>query len=98
MKIAATLAGFKTLGTTFLLAKGDEAAVAGAVDASYGWGVLEVLVTTAGALGKTAKADALAYVEQGYRRSTLGAGRRICSALGDLLALLSMDIHRGSLH
>ena len=36
--IDATLAGFETLGTTLLLAKGDDVAVAGAVDASGGWG------------------------------------------------------------
>jgi len=60
------------LGTTLLLAKGDEAAVAGAVDASCCWDVLvENLVATAGVLGKTVKADALAYVEQGYHRFKL---------------------------
>ena len=76
-EIAATLAGFETLGTTLLLAKGDDAAVAGAVDASCGWGVLENLVATAGTLGKTVKADALAYVEKGYHRFKLYAPRML---------------------
>ncbi len=52
-EIAATLAGFETLGTTLLIAKGDEVAVASAVDVSCGWDVLENLVATAGTLGKT---------------------------------------------
>ncbi|QBY00521.1 Tn3 family transposase [Rhodophyticola sp. CCM32] len=78
-EIAATLAGFETLGTTLLMAKGDEVAVAGAVDASCGWGVLENLVATAGALGKTVKADALAYVEKGYHRFKLYAPRMLAA-------------------
>ncbi|EEE35515.1 transposase [Rhodobacteraceae bacterium KLH11] len=59
------------------MAKGDEVAVAGAVDASCGWSELENLVATAGALGKTVKADALAYVEQGYHRFKLYAPRML---------------------
>ena len=78
-EIAVTLAGFETLGTTLLLAKGDEIAVASAVDASSGWDVLERLVATAGALGKTVKADALAYVEQGYHRFKLYAPRMLAA-------------------
>ena len=78
-EIAATLAGFETLGTTLLIAKGDEAAVAGAVDASCGWDVLENLVATAGALGKTVKADALAYVVKGYHRFKLYAPRMLAA-------------------
>lgn len=76
-EIAATLAGFETLDATLLLAKGDDAAVAGAVEVSCGWGVLENLVATAGALGKTVKADALAYVEKGYHRFKLYASRML---------------------
>ena len=39
VEIEATLAGFETLGSTLLMAKGDEAALAGAVDAVLwlGW-------------------------------------------------------------
>lgn len=78
-EIAATLAGFETLGTTLLIAKGDEVAVAGAVDASCGWDALENLVATAGSLSKTVKADALAYVEQGYHRFKLYAPRMLAT-------------------
>ena len=78
-EIAATLAGFEALGTTLLLAKGDEAAVAGAVDASCGWGLLENLVANAGTLGKTVKADALAYVEKGYHRFKLYSPRMLAA-------------------
>lgn len=78
-EIAATLAGFEILGATLLLAKGDEMAVAGAVDASCGWNSLENLVATAGALGKTVKADALAYVEKGYHRFKLYAPRMLAA-------------------
>lgn len=98
-EIAATLAGFETLGTTLLLAKGDDAAVAGAVDASCGWGVLENLVTTAGALGKTVKSDALAYVEKGYHRFKLYASRMLmaldiaCSSVTEPL-LAAADVIR----
>ncbi len=52
-ELAATLAGFETLGTTLLMAKGDEVAIAAAVDASCGWNTLESLVATAGALGRS---------------------------------------------
>lgn len=75
-----TLAGFETLGTTLLLAKGDDVAVAGAVDASCGWGALETLVAKAGQLRVTVKADALDYIEKGYHRLKLYA-RRMLSAL-----------------
>jgi hypothetical protein len=78
-EIAANLAGFETLGTTLLIAKGDEVAIAGAVDASCGWDVLENLVATAEALGKTVKADAMAYVEQGYHRFKLYATRMLAA-------------------
>ncbi len=78
-EIATTLAGFETLGATLLLAKGDEVAVAAAVDASCGWNTLENLVATAGVLGKTVKADALAYVEKGYHRFKLYAPRMLAA-------------------
>lgn len=78
-EIAATLAEFETLGATLLLAKGDEVAVAAAVDASCGWNTLENLVATAGALGKTVKADALSYVEKGYHRFKLYAPRMLAA-------------------
>lgn len=78
--IDATLAGFETLGTMLLLAKGDDVAIAGAVDASCGWGGLEKLVTNASQLRATVKADALTYIEKGYHRFKLYA-RRMLKAL-----------------
>lgn len=78
--IDATLAGFETLGTMLLLAKGDDVAIAGAVDESCGWGGLETLVTNAGQLRATVKAGALAYIEKGYHRLKLYA-RRMLKAL-----------------
>ena len=79
-EIDATLAGFETLGSTLLMAKGDEAAVAGAVDASCGWDGLESLVIKAAQLRVTVKADALAHVSRGFHRFKLYA-RRMLTAL-----------------
>ena len=79
-EIDATLAGFETLGSTLLMAKGDEAAVAGAVDASCGWDGLESLVMKATQLRATVKADALAHVSRGFHRFKLYA-RRMLTAL-----------------
>ena len=62
VEIEATLAGFETLGATLLMAKGDETALAGAVDASCGWGALESLVVKSGQLRATVKADVLVHV------------------------------------
>ena len=77
VEIDATLAGFETLGTTLLMAKGDEAAVAGAIDASCGWGGLEDLVAKAGQLRVTVKADALTHIEKGIHRFKLYARRML---------------------
>ena len=79
-EVEATLAGFEILGTTLLMAKGDEAAIAGAVDASCGWGGLKNLVAKAGQLRATVKADVLAHVSKGFHRFKLYA-RRMLSAL-----------------
>lgn len=88
-EIETTLAGFETLGATLLMAKGDEAAIAGAVDASCGWGVLENLVVNAGELRKTVKADALTHVEKGYHRFKLYAPRML-AALDIVFAATSL--------
>lgn len=80
VEIEATLAGFEALGSTLLMAKGDEAALAGAVDASCGWGGLEILVVKSGQLRATVKADVLAHVAKGFHRFKLYA-RRMLSAL-----------------
>ena len=79
-EVEATLAGFETLGSTLLMARGDEIAIAGAVDASCGWGELESLVVKAGQLRATVKADVLAHVSKGFHRFKLYA-RRMLSAL-----------------
>jgi len=79
-EIETTLAGFEALGSTLLMAKGDEVALAGAVDASCGWGALESLVAKSGQLRATVKADVLAHVAKGFHRLKLYA-RRMLSAL-----------------
>lgn len=79
-EIEATLAGFEALGTTLLMAKGDEKAIAGAIDASCGWNALETLVGNASQLRKTVKADVLAHVAKGYHRFKLYV-RRMLAAL-----------------
>ena len=79
-EVEATLAGFETLGTTLLMAKGDEAAIAGAVDASCGWGGLQCFVAKATQLRATVKADVLSHVSKGFHRFKLYA-RRMLSAL-----------------
>lgn len=78
--IAATLAGFESLGATLLLAKGDDMAMAGAVDASCGWKSLETLVANAGQLQRTVKADAMDHIGKGHHRFKLYA-RRMLSVL-----------------
>jgi hypothetical protein len=79
-EIDTTLAGFETLGSTLLMAKGDEVAVAGAVDASCGWGGLELLVARASQLRATVKADVLTHIAKGFHRFKLYA-RRMLTAL-----------------
>ena len=76
-EVEATLAGFETLGSTLLMAKGDDAAIAGAVGASCGWGGLEALVAKAAQLRATVKADVLTYVSRGFHRFKLYARRML---------------------
>jgi TnpA family transposase len=78
-EIDATLAGFESLGTTLLMAKGDEAAITGAVDASCGWSGLETLVVKAGHLRATVKADVLTHVAKGFHRFKLYAPRMLAA-------------------
>ena len=63
-----TLRAFSGLGTALLEARGDAAALEGAIAAAYGWQALENLVATAAQLTVTMAADALAHVGQGYYR------------------------------
>lgn len=64
----ATLCSFKNLGAALLEAKGDEASLDVATEASCGWLQLEDLVATAAELTDTMAADPIAHVVQGYYR------------------------------
>ena len=75
--IASTLAGLGSLGATLLLARGDDAALAGAVDASCGWDDLGALVAMATQLGQTVKADALDHIVKGFHSFKLYAKRML---------------------
>ena len=75
--LEATLAGFETLGSTLLMSRGDDVAVAGAVDVSCGWDMLGTLVANAGNLRKTVKADVLAHVSKGFHRFNRYARRML---------------------
>lgn len=63
-----TLRAFSGLGAALLEARGDGAALEGAIAATCGWQALEGLVATAARLTNTMAADALAHVGQGYYR------------------------------
>jgi len=63
-----TLRSFKTLGAALLEAKGDEASLDVATEASCGWLQLEGLVATAAELTNTMSADPIVHVVQGYHR------------------------------
>jgi TnpA family transposase len=63
-----TLRAFSGLGAALLEARGDAAALEGAIAATCGWQALEGLVATAAHLTNTMAADALAHVGQGYYR------------------------------
>ncbi len=78
--ISGTLAGFGSLGAALLLARGDDAALTGAVDASCGWDGLGTLVAKATRLGQTAKAEPLDHIVKGFHSFRLYA-RRMLNAL-----------------
>lgn len=78
--IASTLVGFQTLGTTLLMARGDEAALGGAVDASSGWDGLETLVAMATQLIKPAMAEPMDHIEKAFHSFKL-YGKRMLSVL-----------------
>jgi TnpA family transposase len=63
-----TLHAFSGLGAALLNARGDAAALEGAIASTCGWQALEGLVATATHLTNTMAADALAHVGQGYHR------------------------------
>ena len=78
--IASTLVGFQALGTTLLMARGDEAALGGAVDASCSWNGLENLVAMAARLIKPAMAEPMDHIEKAVHSFKL-YGKRMLSAL-----------------
>jgi len=63
-----TLRAFSGLGAALLEARGDAAALEGAIATACGWQALEGLVATADQLTVTMVADALAHVGAGYYR------------------------------
>ena len=63
-----TLRAFSGLGNALLEARGDAAALEGAIATGCGWQALEGLVATADQLTVTMAADALTHVGQGYHR------------------------------
>ena len=75
--IAAALAGFGSLGTTLLLARGDNAALIGAVEASCGWDDLGLLVSQASQLGQVIKAEPLDHIAKGFHSFKLYAKRML---------------------
>jgi TnpA family transposase len=64
--ISSTLGGLRSLGETLLMAKGDDAALIGAVDASCSWQGLETLVAMANQLTKPAAAEPMDHIEKAY--------------------------------
>ena len=75
--IASTLVGFQSLGTTLLMARGDEAALGGAVDASSGWDGLETLVAMATQLIKPALAEPMDQIEKAFHSFKLYSKRML---------------------
>ena len=78
--IASTLVGFQSLGGTLMMARGDDAALAGAVDASCGWDGLATLVTMTAQLIKPATADPMDHIEKAFHSFKL-YGKRMLATL-----------------
>ena len=78
--IASTLVGFQSLGTTLMMARGDDAAQLGAVDASCGWDGLETLVAMTARLIKPATADPMDHIERAFHNFKL-YGKRMLKTL-----------------
>ncbi len=75
--IAGTLAGLGSLGTTLLMARGDEAALLCAVDVSCGWDKLGSLVSMATRLTQTAKAEPTDHIVKAFHSFKLYAKRML---------------------
>ena len=78
--IASTLVGFQSLGGTLMMAKSDDAALIGAVDASCGWDGLETLMAMTAQLIKPATADPMDHIEKAFHNFKL-YGKRMLTAL-----------------
>lgn len=78
--IASTLVGFQSLGATLLMARGDDAATLGAVDASCTWNGLEKLMAMANQLIKPATAEPMDHIEKAVHSFKL-YGKRMLRAL-----------------
>jgi len=78
--IASTLIGFRSLGATLLMARGDDAAQLGAVDASCGWDELGILVAMATQLINPAMAEPMDHIVKAFHSFKL-YGRRMLKAL-----------------
>ncbi len=78
--IASTLVGLRSLGATLLMARGDDAALLGAVDESCGWDGLGTLVAMATQLIKPAMAEPMDHVVKAFH-GFKPYGRRMLNAL-----------------
>ncbi|WP_057460922.1 Tn3 family transposase [Pseudovibrio sp. POLY-S9] len=78
--IASTLAEFQALGTTLLMARGDDLALGEAIDASCSWAGLETLVAMATQLIKPAMAEPMDHIEKAVHSFKL-YGKRMLSVL-----------------
>lgn len=78
--IATTLGGLRSLGETLLMAKGDDEALIGAVDASCSWDGLETLVAMANQLTKPTAAEPMDHIEKAFH-SFNRYGKRMLGAL-----------------
>ena len=75
--IRLTLTAFRRLGTALLTANRSHADLLAAVETACGWESLESLVTDAGSLTDTVKADPLEYIAKGDYRFRLYAPRML---------------------
>jgi len=77
--IASTLVGFQSLGGTLMMARGDDAALIGAVDASCTWEGLETLMAMTAQLIKPATADPMDHIERAYHSFKLYMKRMLAA-------------------
>ena len=75
--IASTLTGLGSLGAALLMARGDDVALIGAVDASCGWEGLGTLVAMATRLTQTARAEPIDHIVKAFHSFKLYAKRML---------------------